>query len=220
MNQPECECEAPIQPTTSFYRLLVINAAATLVAALLVYILDPSDNLRRLGELVAACFVYSYSIGTVIWLVLSRYGERIYRKPAALKWAGLVSAIIVSTFAGVLLACIILGGLGILQWKYFWLQVFVSARFSAVIALMFGISIFFYEGLKFRLERTTLELQTRQLEEERARKLAAEARLSSLESRIHPHFLFNTLNSISALIPEDPAAAERLLTMALPGAGR
>jgi len=27
------------------------------------------------------------------------------------------------------------------------------------------------------------------------------ARLSSLESRLQPHFLFNTLNSISALIP-------------------
>jgi two-component system, LytTR family, sensor histidine kinase AlgZ len=36
-----------------------------------------------------------------------------------------------------------------------------------------------------------------------------QARLSSLESRIHPHFLFNTLNSISALIREDPARAER-----------
>jgi len=36
-----------------------------------------------------------------------------------------------------------------------------------------------------------------------------QARLSSLESPIHPHFLFNTLNSISALIREDPARAER-----------
>ena len=38
-----------------------------------------------------------------------------------------------------------------------------------------------------------------------------QARLSSLESRIHPHFLFNTLNSISALIREDPARAERIV---------
>ncbi len=35
-----------------------------------------------------------------------------------------------------------------------------------------------------------------------------EARLSSLESSIHPHFLFNTLNSIAALIPSDPHRAE------------
>jgi LytS/YehU family sensor histidine kinase len=39
--------------------------------------------------------------------------------------------------------------------------------------------------------------------------LITQARLSSLESRIHPHFLFNTLNSISALIREDPRKAER-----------
>jgi LytS/YehU family sensor histidine kinase len=51
----------------------------------------------------------------------------------------------------------------------------------------------------------------KELEEERARKLAVEARLSSLESRIHPHFLFNTLNSISSLIQEDPKLAERLV---------
>ena len=49
------------------------------------------------------------------------------------------------------------------------------------------------------------------MEEERARKLLVEARLSSLESRIHPHFLFNTLNSISSLIPSDPARAEEIV---------
>jgi LytS/YehU family sensor histidine kinase len=40
--------------------------------------------------------------------------------------------------------------------------------------------------------------------------VAAEAQLASLESRVHPHFLFNTLNSIAALIHEDPAGAERM----------
>ena len=55
------------------------------------------------------------------------------------------------------------------------------------------------------------ELANKDLEKERALKLAALAQISSLESRIHPHFLFNTLNSISALIPEDPRRAERLI---------
>ncbi|KGE04016.1 sensor histidine kinase [Pseudohaliea rubra] len=35
-----------------------------------------------------------------------------------------------------------------------------------------------------------------------------QARLSSLRSRIHPHFLFNALNSIASLIGARPAAAE------------
>ena len=72
--------------------------------------------------------------------------------------------------------------------------------------------MYFYYVLQERLERARLELRTRQMEEERARKLAAEARLSSLESRIHPHFLFNTLNSIASLIPQDPQRAETMVT--------
>ena len=39
----------------------------------------------------------------------------------------------------------------------------------------------------------------------------AEAQLASLESRVDPHFLFNTLNSIAALVRENPAAAERVI---------
>ena len=37
-----------------------------------------------------------------------------------------------------------------------------------------------------------------------------EAQLASIESRVQPHFLFNTLNSIAALIPDDPGGAERM----------
>ncbi len=40
---------------------------------------------------------------------------------------------------------------------------------------------------------------------------ATAARLSELQARIRPHFLFNTLNSAIALVREDPARAETLL---------
>ncbi|MEP6729290.1 MAG: histidine kinase [bacterium] len=46
-----------------------------------------------------------------------------------------------------------------------------------------------------------------------AAKLAAslaQARLESLEGRLQPHFLFNTLNAITTLIRPDPAAAEAM----------
>jgi LytS/YehU family sensor histidine kinase len=39
----------------------------------------------------------------------------------------------------------------------------------------------------------------------------AEARLSMLRAQLHPHFLFNTLNSVSELMHTDVAAAERML---------
>lgn len=40
---------------------------------------------------------------------------------------------------------------------------------------------------------------------------ATTARLSELQARIRPHFLFNTLNSAIALVRQDPARAEALL---------
>jgi sensor histidine kinase YesM len=39
----------------------------------------------------------------------------------------------------------------------------------------------------------------------------AEAKLATLEGRLRPHFLFNTLNAIAALLREDPAAAEQMI---------
>ncbi|MEJ7813502.1 MAG: histidine kinase, partial [Gemmatimonadaceae bacterium] len=40
----------------------------------------------------------------------------------------------------------------------------------------------------------------------------ARAQLESLKLQLHPHFLFNTLNTITALITADPNAAERMVT--------
>jgi LytS/YehU family sensor histidine kinase len=39
----------------------------------------------------------------------------------------------------------------------------------------------------------------------------AEARLEALSAQLQPHFLFNTLQAISTLIPRDPVAADRVL---------
>lgn len=39
-----------------------------------------------------------------------------------------------------------------------------------------------------------------------------EAQLQTLQSQLHPHFLFNTLHAISALIHRDPEAADRTLS--------
>lgn len=40
----------------------------------------------------------------------------------------------------------------------------------------------------------------------------AQAQLAALKMQIHPHFLFNTLNSVAALLHEDVEAADRMIT--------
>jgi len=93
----------------------------------------------------------------------------------------------------------------------YWDQFTGSLKIATFLTIVAGSMISLFETMRGRLEETTLQLRTKELERERAMKLATEAQLASIESRIHPHFLFNALNSISSLIPEDPKRAERLV---------
>jgi len=94
---------------------------------------------------------------------------------------------------------------------HFWAQYIHILKVACPLGIVFGLGALAYSSLAARLEETELRLHEKELAEERTRKLAAETRLRSLESWIHPHFLFNTLNSISALIPLDPARAEQIV---------
>ncbi len=63
------------------------------------------------------------------------------------------------------------------------------------------------------LENLRLNEAQRQqaIEEEELRKLVAQSELMALRAQINPHFFFNALNSVAALIAEDPPRAETLL---------
>jgi LytS/YehU family sensor histidine kinase len=69
-------------------------------------------------------------------------------------------------------------------------------------ALFFGI----YEALYYYARLKHTEEEKKQLEKE---KLWTE--LVNLNQQVPPHFLFNTLNSLSSLITEDPVEADRYL---------
>lgn len=65
----------------------------------------------------------------------------------------------------------------------------------------------YYRRFRERERRAAeLELEAAQLETQLAR-----AQLDALKMQLHPHFLFNTLNTISVLMQEDVEAANRML---------
>ena len=113
--------------------------------------------------------------------------------------------------AGSLLAAFVVCHVGINNPGNFLREYRTSLPFCIVITLAIGLSVTSYETMRYKMQAAMLEARTRQMEEERANKLLAQARLSSLESSVHPHFLFNTLNSIASLIPSDPGRAEELV---------
>lgn len=55
------------------------------------------------------------------------------------------------------------------------------------------------------------ELRQRAVNESQMAQRLAEARLERLEARLQPHFLFNALNTIAALIRKDPPAAAAMV---------
>jgi two-component system sensor histidine kinase AlgZ len=192
-------------------RVLWINLAAAVTASLLFIWFQNETAVGAWARILATSLIYSFAIGTPAAAVLPVIGERTYGRSFQARLAIYVATILALTTVGCLTGGGLVVALGLSPGAVFWKNFFFLLRFSALIALTFGLGAIFYETTRVRLEETTLQLRTRQLEEERARKLAAEARLSSLESRIHPHFLFNTLNSIASLIPEDPRRAEDMI---------
>jgi len=184
------------------------------VSTLLVFLIFLSSGHIRLsqsGVSIVMSLVYTALIAAPSIFLLThvsiRFTERFPRLVILMQAAILIFTSTTGTFAG---AFILLFARIVPRGDY-WLEVKETLPFSLVISLMFGLGISAFETLRYKLQATLLELRTRQVEQERANKLLAEARLSSLESRIHPHFLFNTLNSISALIPSDPARAEEIV---------
>jgi len=190
----------------------LISAIAALTPPILsVVVRGDTEQFRNIARWLGPNLVISVSIGGLGWFTLHRLGRYIATRPSPWKWFALVAILLAIAATGLLLSFLILASVGFFPWRVFGEIYFRSLRLACVITLMIGISVFLYETAKHKLAASAKELEEKRQEAERARQMAIEARLESLESRIHPHFLFNTLNSISALIREDPASAERLV---------
>ncbi|HEY2466954.1 MAG TPA: histidine kinase [Terracidiphilus sp.] len=185
--------------------LWYIPALAVVVAILILVI---GHTRTQIGTKFLSSFIYGILIGFPSALSLNwigfRYTERFPRFVFVIHTVTLIAMATAGSLAG----AFILKVSGIIPPDWFLREFRSALPISLVFTVVVGLSITSFETLRHRLQDATLELRTRQVEQERANKLLAEAQLSSLESRIHPHFLFNTLNSIASLIPTDPKRAE------------
>lgn len=180
-----------------------VNLAATFVAIVFYTAVDGLGSIFSVEHIVSS-FVYSNCIGTLSSIVIFYVSPRWIENPSLVRLTKVSLSIFLATFVGVTLARTILGVIfpvlaiqGLLPgWQNF--------VFALGIAFAVGFGVYFFEISQARLRMSALEA-------EKARTLASEAQLASLESRVHPHFLFNTLNSIAALIREDPLGAENMV---------
>jgi sensor histidine kinase YesM len=187
-----------------------IVPAIAVVVAILILVIEHA-RLPQIGEKFLSSFIYAMFIGFPTALILNWVGFHYTERFPRLIFVFHVGVLLITATLGSMIGALIIQISGIISPGFYWRELQSSLPISLVITLVVGLSITSYETLRHRLQDTTLELRTRQVEQERANKLLVEARLSSLESRIHPHFLFNTLNSIASLIPSDPKRAEAMV---------
>jgi sensor histidine kinase YesM len=189
--------------------MLVTNTIVAFIPPIVGYAfgLDLKTGVRVL--LIGLC--YAHVIGGLANVIVPMTWPISMRFATPMNWFFRIGLLLACAAVGCLLICLILVGIGVWPASKFWTIYAQDMKICVLLTLVIGTGITLYESMRSELDETTLQLRTKELERERAQKLATEAQLASLESRIHPHFLFNALNSISSLIPEDPEKAERLV---------
>ncbi|MFZ5518846.1 MAG: sensor histidine kinase [Candidatus Zhuqueibacterota bacterium] len=145
-------------------------------------------------------FVYTMTCTFFCASLICYFNDRISRYPRLAYFSLFISLVVVGVFLGVIAASLILK------------QKIALARqpilFSLVFGLVSSIVITAYMILKQNLEEKITRIKEIEVENERLKRIELEARLSSLQAKLNPHFLFNALNSTAALIYDNPAKAE------------
>ncbi len=192
-------------------RLAAGSLICAAVAPVMLWGFNSQVSARDLAKNYLFSLVYAACIGGILSATTRLVWTRTCHWPLLAKWGARALLINVATAVGSLLAGLV--PLAIYGANYgFWASLVGSFKIGLIISTFAVAFVTMYEQHRSQMRMTAMELKNKELERERALKLATEARLSSLESRIHPHFLFNTINSVSSLIHEDPRRAERLLT--------
>jgi signal transduction histidine kinase len=169
------------------------------------------DGWRNLWSLLATNMIYSQIIGSTATLSVGPFSYRFLRMPRWKAYSILIPSLALLGALCALLSATICWWLRLFGNDEFWPAAWGSSHVAAIVTALAGSLTLFYADLRERVQSTSLELRTQQFEREAAERVAAESRLEALQSRLQPHFLFNTINSVLALIREDPAAAERML---------
>ena len=185
--------------------------AVTLIALFAFGLLSGEFFPSGYGRLFAAIWIYTIPIAAAGHWLLPR-GERfVIRWSPVAQWLALIGQLAVIGLLGSLLGSIVVFGIDLQPGATFPEILSLATKLVIYLTVSVGIVHATVIILMEKLTEAQREAHEKQLETERARNLASEARLASLESHLQPHFLFNTLNTISSLIESAPDKAERLI---------
>jgi sensor histidine kinase YesM len=183
-------------------RLLLGAAGITVVISMFEIKLDPWAMARE----VASNFVTSASITFVTASMMAAFDTLEVRRD----WKRIPLLLAVLAGGG-MLGGLVGWGLNELLFPYNITHPHIYLMIVAALAMIFGMAMLAYENIVYKLEVTASRLAEKEVVEQKLLRLRTEAQLEALRARVNPHFLFNTLNTIASLIPEDPDRAEKMV---------
>lgn len=186
--------------------LLFVNFLISFV--LILIDMPGEDSLKDLPEIALYVSIVVQGIGFFIFTGLNFVPlDRI--KNRLLKWFTTLLVIIIAGWIGMMMG----HGINALVFSQpFHIQFSRRSIITCSLQfLLFGLLAFGFFKLKYTLQSYVHKLTEKEVQAEKLDRLKTRAELNALRSKVNPHFLFNTLNSIASLIPTDPAKAEHLI---------
>jgi sensor histidine kinase YesM len=182
--------------------LLLIALAVTAVISSFEIRLDALAMLRE----IVSNFITCVSITFITATVLSAFGV----PGTGRSWKS-VSLILLLLAIGGMLGGLIAWGINHVLFAIRMTHPHFYMLIVAILSIIFGAAALAYENVRIKLDETASRLAEKEVQEQKLLRLKTEAELEALRAKVNPHFLFNTLNSIASLIPEDPQKAEDMV---------
>jgi LytS/YehU family sensor histidine kinase len=192
---------------TPINRFALYLAAWVPLAGILIYLMAVPGRLGWLDAtalIVPLCLIYQF-VCLSAWY--SCKAVPIQKSTALRLWLTHVLAAAILSLLWVLLAKLLAYGLSEMAAFHG-----INSRFSSQVPVLFGAGFLLYL-LSVASHYVILAIEDSNQAEVRIQEtslLARDAELKALKAQVNPHFLFNSLNSISALTSVDPAKAREM----------
>lgn len=190
---------------------LIVSVIGALLLSLLITLSQGVTSPTGIMGGLAIGMTYAAVIGPLMFVALPPLRHAIDGLSPWFRWAVLLGGAAVLAAVGSLLVQCVFIAFGWMGWPSYWHNYSIGVRIALVIAVGGTIAAELFSTLYGRLELAKETIAQRDREKERALRDATEARLASLESRLRPHFLFNSLNSATELTAVDPERAAEML---------
>ena len=187
----------------NFSILLLYSFSFAIISFLILYFgLKVDYKISIADSLVSSIFLIGFSL---IWFYPARYISIEQNKLLKVLLSHEISAIISSCFWILLIYIVMVPVLGFEEkYQNFFYETLIW-RFLVGWVLYAMVVSFYYLVSYYN------ELKERAVKESELKNLITQAELKSLKFQINPHFIFNSLNSMSALTEIDPKKAKEMI---------